>query len=190
MHLIVIFGPAAVGKMTVGFELQRLTGLRVFHNHMTVDPVLRLFDFGTPQFGRLVNLFRTRIFEEVAASDLPGLIFTYVWSLDDPRDKAAVDEWTRIFTDRGATVAYVELYATQEERLRRNVTPLRLAEKQPKRDLARSRELLLDHDANHRLNTNGDFFYPDRHLKIDNTNLTPEQVAQQVIARFGLLGPR
>jgi hypothetical protein len=52
----------------------------------------------------------------------------------------------------------VELFATQEERLRRNVTPLRLAEKHAKRDLDRSRELLLDHDAQYQLNSNGDFF--------------------------------
>jgi hypothetical protein len=164
MHLIVIFGPAAVGKMTVGLELQRCTGLRLFHNHMTVDLVLRFFPFGTAPFSRLVKLFRTRIFEEVAASDLPGLVFTYVWALDDPRDKATVDGFVDIFRSRGASIGYVELTATQEERLRRNVTPLRLAEKHPKRDLERSRELLLEHDAKHRLNSDGNFFYPDQHL--------------------------
>jgi hypothetical protein len=186
MHLIVIFGPAAVGKMTVGLELQRCTGLRLFHNHMTVDLVLRFFPFGTAPFSRLVKLFRTRIFEEVAASDLPGLVFTYVWALDDPRDKATVDGFVDIFRSRGASIGYVELTATQEERLRRNVTPLRLAEKHPKRDLERSRELLLEHDAKHRLNSDGNFFYPDQHLKIDNTHLMPEQVAAQIMDRFGI----
>jgi hypothetical protein len=185
-RLIVIFGPAAVGKMTVGLELQRLTGLRLFHNHLTVDLALRFFPFGTPPFKRLVKLFRTELIEEVAASDLPGLIFTYVWALDDPRDKAEVDEWVSSFTSRGAGVGYVELFATQEERLRRNVTPLRLSEKHPKRDLGRSRELLLEHDATFKLNSSGDFFYPDQHLKLDNTRQSPEQVATQIIERFEL----
>ena len=45
MTLVIIFGPPAVGKMTVGLELERLTGFRLFHNHMTVDPVIRLFPF-------------------------------------------------------------------------------------------------------------------------------------------------
>ena len=186
MRLVIIFGPAAVGKMTVGLELQRLTGLRLFHNHMSVDVPLQFFPFGTPPFFRLVSTIRRQVFEEVAGSDLPGLIFTYVWALDDPRDKASVDGLVRIFTDRGASVCYVELWATQEERLRRNQTPLRLAEKQPKRDLEHSRALLLDHDAKYRLNSNGDFFYPDRHLKIDNTHLAPAQVAELIIAAFAI----
>jgi len=33
--LIILFGPPAVGKMTVGKELADLTGLKLFHNHMT-----------------------------------------------------------------------------------------------------------------------------------------------------------
>ncbi|KAA1807131.1 hypothetical protein FXB61_003723 [Bacillus cereus] len=39
MKLILIFGPQAVGKMTVGQELATLTGLKLFHNHMTIDLV-------------------------------------------------------------------------------------------------------------------------------------------------------
>jgi len=184
MRLVIIFGPAAVGKMSVGLELQRLTGLRLFHNHMSVDVALQFFPFGTPQFSRLVSAHRAQIFTEVADSDLQGLIFTYVWALDDPRDKASIDALVRIFAERGASIHYVELAATQEERLRRNETPLRLAEKRPKRDLEHSRALLLEHDAKYRLNSNGDFFYPEQHIKIDNTHLEPTQVAEQIIAAF------
>ena len=54
MNLIILFGPPAVGKMTVGQELSRLTGYPLLHNHMTIDLVTEFFDFGTPQFGRLV----------------------------------------------------------------------------------------------------------------------------------------
>jgi hypothetical protein len=185
MTLVVIFGPPAVGKMTVGIELERLTGLRLFHNHMTVDLVLQLFPFGTPDFNRLVSEFRTRVCEEVAASDLPGLIFTYVWALDDPRDKEFVDRMASIFTAQGREVCYVELAATVEERLRRNASPLRLEHKAPKRDLGKSRELLLDSDRRYELNTDGEFFYPERHLRIENTKLEPGEVARRVVERFG-----
>jgi hypothetical protein len=186
MTLVVIFGPPAVGKMTVGMELERLTGMRLFHNHMTVDPVLQFFPFGSPPFKNLVAEFRRRIFEEVAASDLPGLIFTYVWALDDPRDKDHVDGLVKIFEKRGSRVCYVELQATQAERLVRNDTPLRLAEKKPKRDLANSRAHLLDADQRYQLNTQGSFFYTERHLKIENTELTPVAVAQRIIQHFAL----
>lgn len=69
MTLVIIFGPPAVGKMAVGLELERLTGFRLFHNHMTVDPVIRLFPLDSPAYSRLVGEFRQRVFEEFAASD-------------------------------------------------------------------------------------------------------------------------
>jgi hypothetical protein len=36
------------------------------------------------------------------------------------------------------------------------------------------------------LNTRGDFFYPDAHLKIDNTNLSADEAAEQAIEHFRL----
>lgn len=189
MHLVIVFGPPAVGKMTVGAALAERTGLRLFHNHLTIDLALRFFDFGTPAFHRLVREFRRRIFEEVAASDLPGLIFTYVWALDDPRDRAYVDEVLAIFAPVGAAVHFVELAATQAERLRRNETPVRLAEKPPKRDVVRSRAHLLEADATSRLNTDvggGGFPFPDRHLRLETTDMTADAAAERIVAALGL----
>jgi hypothetical protein len=111
--LVLIVGPPAVGKMTVGHELAARTGLRLFHNHHTIDLVLRFFEFGSPPFTRLVSEFRRRILEEVAASDLPGLIFTYVWAFDQPTDSASVERFAEIFRARGGRVLFVELEATQ-----------------------------------------------------------------------------
>ena len=91
-----------------------------------------------------------------------------------------------IFVEKGADVYFVELEATQEVRLLRNETPLRLAEKRPQRDTAGSRAFLLDADRRYRLNSKGDFPYPELHLKIDNTDLTPETVARRITERFGL----
>lgn len=186
MKLLILFGPPAVGKMTVGFELERLTGLRLFHNHMTIDLVLRFFDFGTPPFQRLVNEFRTRIFEEVAASNLLGLVFTFVWALEDPRDKAFIDRICEIFRSHGADVFFVELVATLDERLQRNETEFRLAQKSPKRNVEQSKRNLLETERNHKLNTENDFFFPESHLRIDNTNLAPEVVARQIANWFEL----
>ena len=43
MKLVLLIGSGAVGKMTVGQELAKITGLKLFHNHMTIEPVLELF---------------------------------------------------------------------------------------------------------------------------------------------------
>jgi len=185
MRFVVIFGPPAVGKMTVGVELAKLTGLRLFHNHMTIDLVLNFFDFGQPPFHRLVSEFRRRIFEEVASSDLPGLIFTFVWALDQESDRAFIERSCDIFREKGASVYFVELEADLSERLRRNVSEFRLSQKLPKRDVEESRERLLEDDKNYKLNSDGDFFYTENYLKINNTDLTAEKVARMIVDEFG-----
>ena len=41
MKLVFLFGDAAVGKMTVGQELTKITDLKLFHNHMSIDRYLK-----------------------------------------------------------------------------------------------------------------------------------------------------
>ena len=86
MKFVLLFGPQAVGKMTIGHELEKITKLKLFHNHMTIDLVSNFFDYGSKEGSKLVNLFRNEIFEEVSKSNLYGIIFTYVWALDQKAD--------------------------------------------------------------------------------------------------------
>lgn len=178
-----IFGPPAVGKMSVGAELARRTDLLLFHNHVAIEPALKLFPFGSPPFTRLVRTFRSQVFEEVARSDSPGLIYTFLWDLDDDQDKRYIDGVASLFQAHGADICFVELYASLEERLKRNRTEGRLLEKPSKRDLAASEQRLLAHEA-HRRNTNGDFFYRENYLRIDNTRVPAEEAAEEIIRRF------
>jgi hypothetical protein len=184
--LLIITGPPAVGKMAVGHEIATRTGLRLFHNHMAIEPALRFFEFGTPPFHRLVEGFRSSVFEEVAASDLPGLIFTYVWAFDHPEDHEAVRRYAAPFTSRGGGVRYVELAATLEERLRRNEGEFRLAEKPSKRDREASKQGLLALDTKYRMNTDGEFDGRPDYLRLDNTHLPPAAAAEQIISHFSL----
>ena len=43
--LIVLFGPPAAGKAAIADQLCKLTGYKLFHNHMTADPVLAVLGF-------------------------------------------------------------------------------------------------------------------------------------------------
>ena len=76
--LLFIVGPPAVGKMSVGQAIAERTGLRLFHNHIAVELALRYFDYGTPALRRIDSAIRRLVIEEVAASDLPGLVLTFV----------------------------------------------------------------------------------------------------------------
>jgi AAA domain len=184
MKFIVIFGPPAVGKMTVGQELAKLTGFKLFHNHMTIELVLNFFEFEDERFRRLISDFRRRVFEEVAASELPGLIFTFVWALDLEADKKFIDSSCEIFREQGGEVYFIELEAELPERLKRNEAPSRLTEKPSKRDVKTSKELLLKHHEEHQLNSRGDFFYTDNYLKINNTHLSPHDAARRIVETF------
>ncbi|MGI8554001.1 MAG: shikimate kinase, partial [Dehalococcoidia bacterium] len=62
-----------------------------------------------------------------------------------------------------------------------------LREKPSKRDVAWSRHYLLDTDAKHQLKSRGKFDGRSDYLRIDNTLLSPETVAEQIIMAFGLV---
>ncbi len=183
--LVFIIGPPAVGKMTVGLELSALTGIPLFHNHQSIEAVLPVFDFGTEPFNRLVSGFRDRMFIEVAESELPGLIFTYVWAFDQPGDRDFIERQKGIFEARGGRAVFVELWADQETRLKRNRTDLRLAAKPSKRDVEESGRRLVALDEEYQLVSKGSFPFPD-YLRIDNSDLPPGTVAELIAEHFGL----
>lgn len=183
MKLVFIIGNAAVGKMTVGQELMRLTGLRLFHNHMTIEPVIEIFG----QYNATaVNRLRQVIFEEFAKTDSKGMIFTYMWAFDQHADWDYIEQVKQIFAPYGTEFYYVELVASLEARLQRNVTENRLANKPSKRNLSLSDSLLRYADANHRLESREGEVPFENYMKIDNTNLSPESVAQMIQERFAL----
>ena len=184
--LLFVVGPPAVGKMSVGQAIAERTGLRLFHNHVSIELAVRYFDFGTPAFRRLDGEIRRLVIEEVAASDLPGLVFTYVWAFNLPADQAQVEEYAKPFRERGARVLFVELEASQAERLKRTAGVSRRAAKPSRRDLDAARRDLLDDDARYQLNSGGKFDGRQDYLRINNTLLTPGEVAERVIEHFTL----
>jgi hypothetical protein len=194
MHLVFVFGPPAVGKMTVGRELSTITGYPLLHNHMTVEPVLEVFPFGSPPFNRLVGEFRRRMIEETLAADLPGLVFTMVWGLELPEDRVLVSSYVEMVEGAGGRVSFVELYAALDVRLERNGTELRLAEKRSKRDLAFSHGNVLDLERYVMSTGDGpteadDLLASHEHLRVDNTDLSPAEAARRIASSLGLTGP-
>jgi hypothetical protein len=183
--LIFIAGPQAVGKMAVGLELSRVTGYKFMSNHQTIEMLLPIFEFGTPSFKRLLFDFRLSIFEEVAASEIPGFIFSYVPRFDSVLDKSQTECYIAPFLRRGSRVLFVELEAPFETRLERNRTEARLHHKPSKRDITFSEQLLHEGEK-HRSNTQGDFSYPYPHLKIVNENLSPQEVVREICDHFAI----
>lgn len=77
MDLVFLHGPPAVGKLTIAQALAERTGLKLFHNHLALDAITAVFDFRTPAYLRLRELFWLEVFSEAARADV-SLIFTFV----------------------------------------------------------------------------------------------------------------
>lgn len=186
MKLILIFGPQAVGKMTVGQELAKITDLKLFHNHMTIELVTPIFDYGTKEGQRLVTLFRREIFEAVAKSDLEGLIFTYVWAFDHSSDWEYINNVCQIFESNGGKVYFVELEADLNERIERNKSPHRLLHKPTKRNIEWSENNLKKSMEKYRLNSLEGEITKQEYIRINNTNKSAEVVAKVIKEKFQL----
>ncbi|MEK7586217.1 MAG: AAA family ATPase [Patescibacteria group bacterium] len=186
MKLIVIFGPPAVGKMTVGQELEKITNLKLFHNHMSMEVVLNFFNYKTPAFEKLVDHIREEIFKEVASSDLGGLIFTYTWFFEDPKDKIYLDNLIKIFKDKSVDIYYVELEADLDVRLKRNKTENRLKHKPSKNDIDNSEKYVLETNTNHRMNSMPGEVNEKNYLRINNTDINPVNAALLIKKEFNL----
>lgn len=186
MKLVVIIGPQAVGKMTVGQELEKITGLKLFHNHMTIELVAPFFEYGSQAGQRLVDLFRKEIFEEVSNSNGKGLIFTYVWDFNEPEDQKYLEQLCSIFKSKGSDIYFVELEADKEERIKRNKSPHRLKHKPTKRDVDKSERELIDSAEKYRLNSHEGEIAEPNYLRVNNTSINAKKTAKMIKDKFGL----
>lgn len=178
MKLVIIVGGGAVGKMTVGQELMKITDLRLFHNHMMIEPVIDILGYF---HGGVTQKLREVIFEEFLKSDNVGMIFTFMWAFDMPSDWDYVMGVASKFDE----VYCVELIADQAVRLERNKTENRLKNKASKRDLEVSRQRLLNEERYRLVSNEGEIPFKN-YLRIDNTNLDPDVVAQMIKEKFDL----
>ena len=188
-ELLLVIGPPAVGKMTVGRAISRASDFRLFHNHHTIEVLADVFGFGTPAFDALKDDLRIRVIDAAAEHGV-RLVFTFVWPVDSEADARTVRDYLAPYVDRGLPVSFVELYAGLDTRLVRNVQPDRVAAKPTKADLEWSDAHVRELEVEYRMNTDPDdpttpadaVLAEHSHLRLDNTDLTPDEVAQRVLA--------
>lgn len=178
MKLVLIIGAGAVGKMTVGQELMKITNLRLFHNHMMIEPVLEIFG----KFkGDTILKLREIIFDDFTSDNNYGMIHTLMWAFDMPTDWEYVENLASKFDE----VYCVELIASQKVRLERNKTENRLINKASKRDIEASDKRVLNEDL-HRLVSNDGEIPFENYLRINNESLSAEEVAKIIKDKFSL----
>jgi hypothetical protein len=171
--LVYLYGPPAVGKLTVATELQRRTGFRLFHNHLTVNAIRSVFEFRSDPFLEVVHRTRLDVFETAARHGI-DVIFTNnsIWAV--PNGRSLFVAFARQARERveaaGGRVIFVQLSAPSEILDARVDAPSRndhgkLVER------GRLQELLLLHDP--------EPLHPDD-LVIDTSTTSPEDAAATI----------
>ena len=185
-NLIVVSGPQAVGKMTIAEKIKERLGYSLMVNHDIIEVSDKIFGMGTPAQKELNKIIRKGAFDTAIQYDI-DMIFTFVTAFDSPEDIEYLNNLRNMFEATGGQFYFVELEADVKTRLERNVTPHRLASKFTKNDVERSKRDLLDTMEKYRLNSNDGELICANHMKINNTNLEPEEVADQVVEHFKLI---
>lgn len=176
--LLIIFGPPAVGKLTVAEELSKITNFKVLNNHADIDILRPIFEFDSPTFKNLSRFIRKSIIEEAVKNNI-NLIFTYVWNLSREGGKKNIDLYKSIVEENGGTVYFVELFADLDTRLERSQE-----ESRKKYTKIKDKDKMFQIHKEQQHNTEREFFYPELFFKIDNTNLSAEAVALKIKEYF------
>ncbi|OGH18599.1 MAG: hypothetical protein A2868_02440 [Candidatus Levybacteria bacterium RIFCSPHIGHO2_01_FULL_40_15b] len=94
MNLILLYGPPAVGKLTVAKKLGKLTGYKLFDNHSVIDVVSKIFDWGNPALLKLEYEIRARVVQEAARSGINLIVTGAIVNHNEFLYKGFVDSYS------------------------------------------------------------------------------------------------
>ena len=176
MKLIFIYGLPATGKLTVAQQLAAMTGFKVFHNHLVVDLLLSVFEFGSPEFVHLREEIWLSVFEQASRSQLPGMIFTF--APEATVRPAFLRELQTRMAAAGGEIEFIELTCPISELKNRMGDPSRHKFKK-----------LTSVSLFEELHAEGSFdssAMPEPRLSIDTSLVTPARAALQIARTLDL----
>lgn len=175
MDLVYLYGPPAVGKLTIATEIAARTGYRLFHNHLSIDCVLPVFEFGTDPFWRQVHAIREGMMAE-AAREGRDLVFTTVY--EHPASAPQTTGRFHAVESNGGRVCLVHLTCSTDVLAERVTSPHRIAMGKIA-TVDHLRRTFAEHDVVHRIPGRDSF-------GIDSGDLSPGDAAERIIEHYGL----
>lgn len=168
------------GKLTVAREVARKLEARLLDNHTLHDVPGRLCDRHTNEYWELYYQVRDAAYKRVRA--LPSgevLVMTNALALESEREREAWAAVKALAADRGVPLVAVTLQCSLDENVRRIASEGRrhrkLTDPLPLIEWRSTLTLLVDRSV--------------RSLTIDNTNLSPDQAADEIVKFVRSLEP-
>lgn len=175
MKMIFLYGPPAVGKLTVAKELSELTGYKLFHNHLTVDLVSSLYEWGSPKYWEYLQNIREEMLVNLAKDDV-NIIFTYVYAAGE--DEEVMERMFKKVEENGGQALLVQL-TTSVDKLKERI----VADDRHQFKKMYKTESLENWIQQYKMFE----AYPDRDsVVIDNSNLSPMDTALQIVEKYNL----
>ncbi len=171
MHLILLYGAPAVGKLTVAQHLAQKLDYKILHNHLTIDLITELFSRSNPRYWKLTRSIRLELFKAAAEEGLKGVIFTYGYI--HPTAHLFINDLIALSKEQDITLCFVYLTCSLEELIKRVEEPSRKGTGK-----LQTKEMLLPI-----LPYFKKIPFVDN-LEIDNTDLSPDPVADIIINHF------
>jgi deoxyadenosine/deoxycytidine kinase len=181
--VVFIYGPIAVGKLTVAKLLSEKLGYRLAHNHHINDFVQEIFDRDSYASHAMKDQLRYIVMENMVSANI-NFIATHCYShnfvsktgLSDPKYVKTLE---KKLTKLGAKFYAVHLKAENGELLRRvNQNSRKQFKKLTDKKIMNELFLKNDWQTSPKLKNQ---------LIIDNTNLSPQKVSDMIIKYFKLI---
>lgn len=177
MELIIIYGPPGVGKLAVAKELSKITGYRVFHNHLTIEVASAIWDFDDPNYLRFRDKYRKVMISDAQRTGVKGIIFTYAYG-NTAYEDAFLKDIVRIARKGGGRSLFVQLYCDIKKLRGRVLHPSR----KKYQKISTVKELHAE-IRKRRVFAKVGFA---QSMSIDNTRISPKSAAMMITRQYGL----
>lgn len=176
MNLIILYGPPAVGKLSVATELSKMTGYKLLHNHLAIDFVESIFNRSDKEFWKLIDEYRLDIIKKAAKNNIQGIILTTVniKGTDDEFIKKLI----KIMDDNSGKALFVHLISDINEIKKRLTAPSR-------EQFGKLTNVKIFNEFISKNNVFEPIPFVES-LKINNTAISPKETATIIKKHYGL----
>ena len=185
---IIIIGPPAAGKYTIGKLLSKECNYRFLHEHQMLDIASALFDGNPSEITTYYFKLRWDIFSDFVKYNTTNqsIVTTFVHLFDNDYYNNFITSFFNMFQKNNYDIYVIELTASYEERIKRNTNEDRLKAKPSKQNIEKSAKRMTDIEQKSRTNSNeGDTLFLNYHHTVISTELLSDnEVVNEIMGSF------